>query len=96
MASIDIAASGTFLLGGDLPIFRLGFGAMRVTGPGIWGSSKDPKEAQAVLRRAVDLGINLFDTADSYGPHTSESLIAETLYPYPKGFVIATKGLGPA
>lgn len=90
--SIDISASGTFLLGGDLPVFRLGFGAMRVTGPGIWGESKNPTEADAVLRRAVELGINLFDTADSYGPATSEEVIARTLKPYPKNFVIATKG----
>ncbi|KJE25405.1 putative oxidoreductase, aryl-alcohol dehydrogenase like protein [Frankia torreyi] len=84
--------SGTFLLGGDLPITRLGFGAMRITGPGIWGPPADPAEARAVLRRAVELGVNFIDTADSYGPHVSEELIAEALHPYPEGLVIATKG----
>lgn len=82
----------TFLLGGDLPIQRLGFGAMRITGPGIWGNPKNPKEACAVLRRVIELGINFIDTADSYGPEVSENLIAETLYPYPSNLVIATKG----
>ncbi|WP_236705700.1 aldo/keto reductase, partial [Frankia sp. ACN1ag] len=86
------AGSGTFLLGGDLPITRLGFGAMRITGPGIWGPPADPAEARAVLRRAVELGVNFIDTADSYGPHVSEELIAEALHPYPEGLVIATKG----
>lgn len=86
------AASGTFKLGGDLPVHRLGFGAMRITGPGIWGDPKDPAEARKLLRRVVDLGVNLIDTADSYGPETSELLIAEALHPYPKGLVIATKG----
>src|SRR5262252_4405207 len=90
-ASIDAAAAGTFLLGGDLKINRLGFGAMRLTGPGIWGEPKDPEEARRVLRRAVELGVNFIDTADSYGPEVSERLIGETLYPYPKNFVIATK-----
>jgi aryl-alcohol dehydrogenase-like predicted oxidoreductase len=85
------AASGTFLLGGDLPIYRLGYGAMRITGPGIWGEPKDPEGARAVLRRAVELGVNFIDTADSYGPETSERLIAEALHPYPEGLVIATK-----
>lgn len=84
--------SGTFLLGGDLPIHRLGYGAMRITGPGIWGDPKNPKEAQAVLRRAVELGVNFIDTADSYGPEVSENIIAQTLHPYPKGLIIATKG----
>jgi aryl-alcohol dehydrogenase-like predicted oxidoreductase len=86
------AASGTFGLGGDLAVHRLGYGAMRITGPGIWGEPRDPKEAIRVLRRAVDLGVNFIDTADSYGPEVSERLIAEALHPYPKGLVIATKG----
>jgi pyridoxine 4-dehydrogenase len=85
-------ASGTFTIGGDLTVYRLGFGAMRLTGPGIWGPSADKHEAIAVLRRAIELGVNLIDTADSYGPEVSESLIAEALYPYPKDLVIATKG----
>ncbi len=85
-------ASGTFTLGGDLKVYRLGFGAMRLTGPGIWGPPADKQEAIAVLRRALELGVNLIDTADSYGPEVSESLIAEALYPYPKDLVIATKG----
>jgi aryl-alcohol dehydrogenase-like predicted oxidoreductase len=85
------ARSGTFLLGGDLPVHRLGFGAMRLTGKGIWGEPRDAREAIAVLRRAVALGVNLIDTADSYGPEVSERLIAEALYPYPQGLVIATK-----
>lgn len=88
----DASLSGTFHLGGELPVHRLGFGAMRVTGPGIWGDPQNPKEARAVLHRALELGVNLIDTADSYGPETSENLIAETLYPYPAGLVIATKG----
>jgi aryl-alcohol dehydrogenase-like predicted oxidoreductase len=91
-ATLNAAQSGTFLLGGDLPVYRLGFGAMRVTGNGVWGPPKDHAEAIAVLRRAVALGVNLIDTAESYGPHVSEELIAEALYPYPKGLVIATKG----
>jgi len=85
------ARSGTVLLGGDLPVHRLGFGAMRLTGKGIWGEPRDAREAIAVLRRAVALGVNLIDTADSYGPEVSERLIAEALYPYPQGLVIATK-----
>jgi len=85
------ARSGTFLLGGDLPVHRLGFGAMRLTGKGIWGEPRDVREAIAVLRRAVALGVNLIDTADSYGPEVSERIIAEALYPYPPGLVIATK-----
>jgi aryl-alcohol dehydrogenase-like predicted oxidoreductase len=88
----DAKASGTFVIGGDLPVNRLGFGAMRITGDGIWGEPKDPDEARRVLRRVIDLGVNLIDTADSYGPEVSERLIGETLYPYPKGLVIATKG----
>jgi pyridoxine 4-dehydrogenase len=82
----------TFLLGGDLTVNRLGFGAMRLTGPGIWGWPPDRENAKKVLRRAVDLGVNLIDTADAYGPETDELLIAEALHPYPKGLVIATKG----
>jgi len=90
--TLNAAPSGTFLLGGDLPVYRLGFGAMRITGNGVWGPPKDHAEAIDVLRRAVALGVNLIDTAESYGPHVSEELIAEALYPYPKGLVIATKG----
>jgi pyridoxine 4-dehydrogenase len=90
--TLNAAQSGTFLLGGDLPVHRLGFGAMRITGNGIWGPPKDHEESLAVLRRAIELGVNLIDTAESYGPHVSEELIAEALYPYPKGLVIATKG----
>jgi len=82
----------TFLLGGDLSVNRLGFGAMRITGEGIWGWPPDRENAKKVLRRALDLGVNLIDTADAYGPETSELLIAEALHPYPKGLVIATKG----
>jgi pyridoxine 4-dehydrogenase len=85
-------AAGTFALGGDLPVYRMGFGAMRVTGEGIWGPPADPAEAIRVLRRAVDLGITFIDTADAYGPHVSEELIAEALDPYADGLVIATKG----
>lgn len=83
--------SGEFVLGADMPGWRLGFGAMRVTGPGIWGEPKDHKESIRVLQRAIELGINFIDTADSYGPHVSERLIAEALHPYPSGLVIATK-----
>jgi pyridoxine 4-dehydrogenase len=82
----------TFTIGGDLEVRRLGFGAMRITGDGIWGPPDDPDEAKRVLRRVVELGINLIDTADSYGPEVSENLIAEALHPYPDGLVIATKG----
>lgn len=85
-------ASGTFHLGGDLPVVRLGFGAMRLTGDGIWGPPKDKAEALRVLRRAAALGITFVDTADSYGPFVSEELIAEALHPYPADLVIATKG----
>lgn len=86
------ALSGTFMLGGNLPVHRLGFGAMRVTGPGILGPPADHDEAIATLRRTIDLGVTLIDTAEAYGPHVSESLIAEALHPYPAGLVIATKG----
>ena len=89
---VNAAASGTFALGGDMLIHRLGYGAMRITGEGIWGEPKDPEQAKQVLRRAVELGVDFIDTADSYGPEVSERLIAEALYPYPKGLVIATKG----
>ena len=88
---IDARASGTFTIGGDLVVHRLGFGAMRVTGKGIWGPPADLDNARAVLRRAAELGVDFIDTADSYGPYVSEELIAETLHPYPKGFVVATK-----
>jgi len=90
--AITASAAGTLTLGGDLTINRLGYGAMRITGPGIWGPPKDKAAAIATLRRAVELGVNFVDTADSYGPYVSEELIAEALYPYPAGFVIATKG----
>jgi aryl-alcohol dehydrogenase-like predicted oxidoreductase len=86
------AASGTFRIGGDLPVHRLGFGAMQITGPGVWGPPRDRDEALRVLRRCVDLGVTLVDTADSYGPHVSEELIADALHPYPDGLVVATKG----
>jgi pyridoxine 4-dehydrogenase len=85
------ARSGTFAIGGDLRVHRLGFGAMQLTGPGVWGDPDNRVEAIAVLCRAVELGINLIDTADSYGPYVSEELIREALHPYPKGVVIATK-----
>ncbi|MGH9743529.1 MAG: aldo/keto reductase [Candidatus Acidiferrum sp.] len=85
------AKSGEFVLGGDMPVWRLGFGAMRITGKGVWGEPKDHDEAIRVLRRVVELGINFIDTADSYGPEVSERLIAEALHPYPAGLVIATK-----
>jgi pyridoxine 4-dehydrogenase len=84
--------AGDISLGGELSVHRLGFGAMRLTGEGIWGPPKDRKRALAVLRRAVELGVNFIDTADSYGPYVSEELIAEALFPYPKDLVIATKG----
>jgi pyridoxine 4-dehydrogenase len=86
------AAPATFDLGGELTVRRLGFGAMRITGDGIWGEPDDRDEARAVVRRAVELGVNLIDTADSYGPYVSEEILAEALHPYPDGLVIATKG----
>jgi pyridoxine 4-dehydrogenase len=89
---LSASAAGDVSLGGEISVHRLGFGAMRLTGEGIWGPPKDHKGALAVLRRAVELGINFIDTADSYGPHTNEELIAEALFPYPNGLVIATKG----
>ncbi|MGH2941805.1 MAG: aldo/keto reductase [Solirubrobacteraceae bacterium] len=90
MAAVD--AGGTLTLGGDIEVHRLGFGAMRITGRGIWGPPPDRDAAHALLRRVVELGIDLIDTADSYGPHVSEQLIAEALHPYPDGLTIATKG----
>jgi len=89
---ITAAAAGTITLGGDLTVHRLGYGAMRITGKGIWGPPEDHDAAIATLRRAVELGVNFIDTADSYGPYVSEELIAEALAPYPSGVVIATKG----
>jgi pyridoxine 4-dehydrogenase len=86
-----VARSGTYALGGTTPVHRLGFGAMRLTGPGIWGDPEDPDEAVRVLRRAVELGVTFIDTADSYGPFVSEQLIRRALHPYPEGLVIATK-----
>ena len=91
MTTANAAASGTFALGGDLTVNRLGYGAMRLTGDGIWGEPKDAEGAKNVLRRAVELGVNFIDTADSYGPAVSERLIGEALAPYAKGLVIATK-----
>jgi pyridoxine 4-dehydrogenase len=91
-AALNMAANATFELGGDLTVNRLGFGAMRLTGDGIWGWPPDRGNAFKVLRRAVELGVNLIDTADAYGPDINELQIAEALYPYPKGLVIATKG----
>jgi aryl-alcohol dehydrogenase-like predicted oxidoreductase len=88
---LPAAMAGTITLGGDLTVNRLGYGAMRITGKGIWGPPADPAAARATLRRAVELGVNFIDTADSYGPYISEELIAEALYPYPKDLVITTK-----
>jgi aryl-alcohol dehydrogenase-like predicted oxidoreductase len=85
-------AAGTIDVGGDLTVNRIGFGAMRITGPGIWGQPADRDEAKAVLRRAIELGVNFIDTADSYGPAVSEELISEALHPYPDDLVIASKG----
>lgn len=87
-----ITTSKTFSIGNDLEVNRLGFGSMRLTGTGIWGDPKDPEEARRVLKRALELGVNFIDTADSYGPDVSERLIGETLSPFPKGLVVATKG----
>src|SRR5213594_1126416 len=91
-AAASASDNTTFSIGGDLPVNRLGFGAMRLTGEGIWGWPPDRENAKKVLRRAVELGVNFIDTADAYGPETNELLIAEALHPYPKGLVIATKG----
>jgi pyridoxine 4-dehydrogenase len=90
--AVHASEAGQIDIGGDLTVNRLGFGAMRLTGPGIWGPPADLDVARAVLRRAVELEVNFIDTADSYGPHVSETLIAEALYPYPEDLVIATKG----
>ncbi|MFE8604698.1 aldo/keto reductase [Archangium violaceum] len=92
MTTINAAASGTFRIGGDLEVNRLGFGAMRITGNGIWGDPEDPKEARRTVARVPELGINFIDTADSYGPFVSEDILAEVLSPYKRGLVIATKG----
>jgi pyridoxine 4-dehydrogenase len=92
MTTPSAASSGTFLIGGDLPVNRLGYGTMRLVGEGAWGEPSDADEARRVLRRAVELGVTLIDTADAYGPEIAERLIAEALYPYPPGLVIATKG----
>jgi len=89
---LSASVAGNVSLGGEISVHRLGYGAMRLTGEGIWGPPKDRNKALAVLRRAVELGVNFIDTADSYGPHVSEELIEEALYPYPAGLVIATKG----
>jgi pyridoxine 4-dehydrogenase len=91
MSTSIAAASGTFKLGGDLEVNRLGYGTMQLTGEGVWGEPDDPDEAVAVLRRAVESGVNFIDTADSYGPEVAERLIYETLHPYPEDLVIATK-----
>lgn len=92
MSTADAAGAGTFLLGGELVVNRLGFGAMRVTGPGVWGEPDDRAACLATLRRVPELGVNLIDTADSYGPTVSEPMLREALHPYPAGMVIATKG----
>jgi aryl-alcohol dehydrogenase-like predicted oxidoreductase len=92
MTKLDAALSGSFAIGGDLKVNRLGFGAMRITGPGIWGPPADVEEAKAVLRRLPDLNVDFVDTAESYGPYISEELIGEVLSPYSKGTIIATKG----
>src|SRR5215207_6698090 len=89
---VNAGLAGTIDVGGDLTVNRLGFGAMRLTGAGIWGQPADRDEAKAVLRRAIEPGVHFIDTADSYGPHVSEELISEALYPYPDDLVIATKG----
>jgi aryl-alcohol dehydrogenase-like predicted oxidoreductase len=91
-ADISATASGAFTIGGDVRVNRLGFGAMRITGQGIWGEPRDRAESVRVLRRAVELGVNFIDTADAYGPFVSEDLIAEALHPYPEDLLIATKG----
>lgn len=92
MSTVSAAESGTFPIGGDLPVHRLGYGTMRLVGEGAWGEPADPEGARRTLRRAVELGVNLIDTADAYGPEIAERLIAEALHPYPTGLVIATKG----
>jgi aryl-alcohol dehydrogenase-like predicted oxidoreductase len=89
--NISASASGTFAIGGDLPVHRLGYGAMQLPGPGVWGESRDPEGAVQVLRRAIELGVNLIDTADAYGPFVADLLIKKALHPYPTDLVIATK-----
>ena len=89
--NISASAAGTFAIGGDLPVHRLGYGAMQLPGPGVWGESRDPEGAVQVLRRAVELGVNLIDTADAYGPFVADLLIKKALHPYPTDLVIATK-----
>src|SRR6201995_3460629 len=89
--ALPAKASGEFSIGGKLPVTRLGFGAMQLTGPGVWGDPKDPAEALRVLRRSVELGVNLIDTADVYGPEVADKLIRKPLSPYPEDLVIATK-----
>src|SRR5947208_7778734 len=89
---LSASQAGEISLGNEISVHRLGYGAMRLTGEGIWGPPKDRKTASAVLRRAVELGVNFIDTADSYGPYINEELIAAALFPYPAGLVIATKG----
>ncbi len=91
-SAVSAAAAGTFSIGGDLPVHRLGYGTMRLVGEGAWGEPRDPEECKRVLRRAVELGVNLIDTADAYGPEIAERIVAEALAPYPAGLVIATKG----
>ena len=91
MSDFDAAKSGQFKIGGDLPVHRLGFGAMRITGSGIWGEPENHDEVVRTLRRLPELGINFIDTADSYGPDVSERLIKEALHPYGNGLVVATK-----
>src|ERR1700681_3689403 len=92
MSTLSASSSGTFMIGGDLIVNRLGYGTMRLVGDGAWGEPGDPDEAKRVLRRAVELGVTLIDTADAYGPEIAERLIAEALYPYPSGARPATKG----
>lgn len=91
MEKVSAKQSGSFAIGGDLSVHRLGYGAMQITGPGVWGEPQNPDEALRVLRRALELGVNFIDTADSYGPFVSEMLIKKALHPYPKDLIIATK-----
>src|SRR5580658_5529405 len=90
--TVNAKASGTFAIGGDLVVNRMGYGAMRITGDGIWGEPKDPEGAKKLLKRVVEIGVNFIDTADAYGPDVSERLIGEALAPYAKGVIVATKG----
>ena len=91
-ATVSAVASGTFLIGGDLPVYRMGYGTMRLVGEGAWGEPEDADEAKHVLRRAVELGVDLVDTADAYGPEIAERLICEALHPYPAGLLIDVHG----